>query len=259
MRFIRNPRQRILLGLGVMIGLSLQTSSIGSAPSPTDMVLVPEGPFQMGSNERLPDEGPAHTVYLPSFYIDKYEVTNAQYEPFVKTTHRKPPLHWQGPTSPKSIADHPVVFVTWFDANDYCHWAGKRLPTAVEWEKAARGTDGRVFPWGNQFDPKKANTPYSKRGTTTPVGSFPSGRSPYGLFDMSGNVWEWTASWYKAYPGNKKRRVETYGERYRVVKGGSFVDCSFYKCGISAPTFNRAFFKPEVKNQGFGFRCAQSQ
>ena len=250
--------RRVLLGLGVMIGLAMQMPSLALGAAPPDMIMIPEGPFRMGSDERLPDEGPMHVVYLPPFYMDKYEVTNAHYQQFATATHRTPPIHWRGETVPVTKADHPVVFVTWYDANDYCHWAGKRLPTAAEWEKAARGTDGREFPWGNRFDPAKANTPYSKRGGTTPVGSFPEGRSPYGLYDMSGNVWEWTASWYKAYPGNKKRRTETYGEKYRVVKGGSFVDCSFYKCGISAPTFNRAFFRPETKNNGFGFRCAKS-
>ncbi len=221
------------------------------------MVLVPEGGFTMGSDSRWPDEGPFRELYLPAFYIDKFEASNALYQRFVQETGRRPPMDWGGMNSPPGKEKHPVVWVTWYDATDFCHWSGKRLPIDAEWEKASRGTDGRIFPWGNEFDPKKANTPHSKRGTTTPVGSFPSGHSPYGAYDMAGNVWEWTASWYKPYPGNQ-RPTENYGEKYRVLKGGSFVDCSFYRCGISAPVFNRSFFRPETRNSGFGFRCARS-
>jgi formylglycine-generating enzyme required for sulfatase activity len=268
LRPFKNEDRRALLGLGLLITLfvfsqmALPDTKRSLAFSKTDdsgMVRIPAGPFLLGTNERLPDEGPMHTVYVPEFFMDQYEVTNTQYKQFVRAVNRTPPIYWRGGEPPPGKANHPIVFVTWYDANDYCHWAGKRLPTATEWEKAARGVDGRMYPWGNVFDPAKANTPYSKRGDTTPVGSFPGGRSPYGVYDMSGNVWEWTASWYKAYPGNTKRRLETYGERYRVLKGGSFVNCSFYKCGISAPTFNRSFFRPATRNQGFGFRCSKSE
>ncbi|HEY4485735.1 MAG TPA: SUMF1/EgtB/PvdO family nonheme iron enzyme [Nitrospiria bacterium] len=221
------------------------------------MIRIPEGAFIMGSDDRWPDEGPQRKVYTDSFYIDKYEVTNAQYRRFVEAGGRPAPDHWAGGPPPARIADHPVTFVSWFDANDYCHWLGKRLPVAVEWEKSARGTDGRWFPWGNNFDAKKANVPQRKLGGTTPVGKFPQGDSPYGVSDLSGNVWEWTSGWYKAYPGNR-RPTENYGEKYRVLKGGSWVDCSGYHCGISAPNFNRSFFHPATKNKGFGFRCARS-
>jgi iron(II)-dependent oxidoreductase len=222
-----------------------------------DMVRVPAGPFIMGSDARWPDEGPNHEVYLPAYDIDAHEVTNEQYYKFMQATGRPAPSHFPDGQPPPGREKHPVVFVMWYDANDYCHWSGKRLPIDAEWEKAARGTDERLFPWGNEFDPKKANTHHSKRGTTTPVGMFPAGRSPYGAYDMAGNVWEWTASWYKPYAGNK-RQTENYGQKYRVLKGGSFVDCTFYKCGISAPAFNRSFFKAETRNSGFGFRCAKS-
>lgn len=229
--------------------------------TPNEMVLIPAGEFIMGSDDRLPDEGPQHKVTLPAYYIDKYEVTNLQYKKFNDATHGRSPRHWRNRTYPAGKADHPVVYVTWDNADAYCRWAGKRLPTDAEWEKAARGTDGRMFPWGDEFDTAKANTPVrwqeiGKFGDTTPVGSFEGGKSPYGLYDMSGNVWEWTASWYKAYPGNQTPS-ESYGERYKTLKGGSWFDCSFYKCGISAPVFNRSFFAKKVKNDSFGFRCAK--
>ena len=234
-------------------------SRIGGKPNP--MVLIPAGEFTMGTNDRLPDEGPEHKVTLPAFYIDKYEVTNLQYKQFIDATNHKSPDHFRNRTFPDGKADHPVTHVSWYDANDYCQWAGKRLPTDEEWEKAARSPDGRVYPWGNDFDVTKANTPQrwmvlGKDGDTTPVGSFPTGVNAYGLYDMSGNVWEWTASWYKPYPGNT-RITENYGEKYKVLKGGSWWDCSFYKCGISAPLYNRSFFLQSTKNKSFGFRCAK--
>jgi len=236
-----------------------QGSKYGDAPNP--MITIPAGKFTMGTNERLSDEGPQHEVTLASFQIDQYEVTNAQYKKFIDATKRKSPSHFRNRTYPAGKPDHPVTYVNWHDAKAYCEWAGKRLPTDQEWEKAARGTDGRTYPWGNDFEIENGNTPVrwqslNKFGDTMPIAMFPNGKSPYGLLDMSGNVWEWTESWYKAYPNNKIES-ENYGERYKTLKGGSWFDCSFYKCGISAPVYNRAFFAKKVKNDTFGFRCAK--
>ena len=240
---------------------SSQVNPAGVTAYPNPMVLIPAGKFIMGSDDRMPDEGPQHTVYLDSYWIDLYEVTNAQYKKFIDATKRHSPSHFRNRTYPAGKANHPVTEVTWYDAIAYCTWAGKRLPTDQEWEKAARGTDGRMFPWGNSFDINKANTPQrwaalKEQGDTMPVGSFPNGVSPYGVYDMAGNVWEWTSSWYKAYPGNK-HPSENYGETYKTLKGGSWWDCSFYKCGISAPVFNRSFFIRTTHNKSFGFRCAK--
>lgn len=246
-------------GPGMSVPMYYAKSRIGKAPN--KMVLIPAGTFIMGTDYRLPDEGPQHEVTLPAYYIDKYEVTNLQYKQFIDATGHRSPDHFRNRTFPDGKADHPVTYVDWNDATAYCEWAGKRLPTDQEWEKAARGTDGRMFPWGAEFDINKANTPVRwaalhLEGDTTPVGAFKAGASPYGLYDMTGNVWEWTSSWYQPYPGNQ-RITENYGEKYKTLKGGSWWDCSFYKCGISAPVFNRSFFQPKTKNESFGFRCAK--
>ena len=247
----------LLAGMGVP--LYYEHTRVGTHPN--EMAHIPAGRFTMGTDDRLPDEGPAHVVDLPAYDIDLYEVTNGQYKAFMEATgHRSPPQFENRIYLPGKI-DHPVVGVTWNDASDYCAWAGKRLPSDAEWEKAARGTDARRYPWGNEFGMHRANTPLywnslGREGDTTPVGAFADGQSAFGLYDMSGNVWEWTGSWYRAYPGNTHPN-ENYGELYKTLKGGSWWDCSFYKCGISAPSFNRAFFLRTTKNNSFGFRCAK--
>jgi len=245
--------------LHMEVPLYYPVSRLGGDPNP--MVKVPGGIFIMGTNSRLADEGPEHTVTISEFMIDVYEVTNHQYMKFINATNRRSPKHFRNRTYPNGKADHPVTFVSWYDANDYCKWAGKRLPTDDEWEKAARGPDGQIFPWGNEFETRRANTPQRWKelkleGDTSPVGAFKLGASYYGAHDMSGNVWEWTSSWYKRYPGNKDLTNENYGEKYKTLKGGSYWDCSFYQCGMSAPVYNRSFFIRTSKNNSFGFRCA---
>ena len=244
---------------GMSVPMYYNETHIGKEPNP--MISIPAGKFTRGSDNRLPDEGPAYTAETKAFLIDKYEVTNLQYKQFIDATSRKSPTHFRNRTYPEGKVDHPVTYVTWHDAHDYCVWAGKRLPTDIEWEKAARGTDGRDYPWGDDFDVNKVNSPVrwkslNMTGDTMPVGSLEAGKSPYGLYDMAGNVWEWTDSWYTQYPGNTWPS-ENYGELYKTLKGGSWWDCSFYQCGVSAPVFNRSYFKPNVKNSSFGFRCAK--
>ena len=223
---------------------------------PKDMVLIPAGEFTMGSNDWWPKSGPEHKKNINTFYIDKYEVTNKKYKVFVDAAGSNPPDHWENNKIPNGKVNHPVVYVSYFDAEAYCRWEGKRLPTEAEWEKAARGADKRTFPWGDKFSKDKANTPQYGKEDTMPVGSFENGKSPYGVYDMAGNVWEWTADWFKPYPMNT-HPDENYGEKYRVVRGGSWYDCTYYRCGISAPSYNRIFFNPNTRNNNFGFRCAK--
>ncbi len=255
----QSDKEQMTETFGMQVPLYYEESRIGAEPGP--MIRIPAGEFIMGSDERFSDEGPQHVVHLDDYSIDRYEVTNLQYLAFIENSGRRAPQHFTGRRIPAGKVDHPVTFVSWFDARDYCKWAGKRLPTEQEWEKAARGEDGRVFPWGNEFRLHKANTPVRWArigigGDTTPVGAFAEGVSPYGLYDMSGNVWEWTDAWYLPHPGNENRS-ENFGQIYRVLKGGSWWDCSFYQCGISAPLYNRSFFNARVTNSTFGFRCAK--
>ena len=246
---------------GMSVPMYYPETRIGKEPNV--MIPIAAGEYKRGSNYRLPDEGPQYIVDVKAFQIDKYEVSNLQYKQFIAATNRKSPSHFRNRTYPEGKVDHPVVQVSWNDAHTYCEWAGKRLPTDIEWEKAARGTDGRDYPWGDEFDVTKVNSPVRWKslnieGDTMPVGSLEAGKSPYGLYDMSGNVWEWTDSWYTQYPGNTWPS-ENYGELYKTLKGGSWWDCSYYQCGVSAPVFNRSYFKPNVKNSSMGFRCAKDE
>ncbi len=191
-----------------------------------DMILIPAGEFTMGEGYE------AHPVYLDTFYIGKYEVTNAQYKRFVEATGHRVPQHWSGGSIPKGKQDHPVVNVSWHDARSYCQWLADetgqvvRLPTEAQWEKAARGTDGREYPWGNEFDKDRCNWFEAFIGDTTAVGKYsPQGDSPYGVADMAGNVWEWTSSLYKAYPYDASDgRDDPEAEGWRLLRGGSFKD-----------------------------------
>jgi formylglycine-generating enzyme required for sulfatase activity len=240
-------------------GMSRDFTLIRSAGRLKDrMILVPAGAFVMGDDSFKKAVRPHHEMYLDAFYIDSYDVTNLQYKEFLNATgYGTFPAHWRGGTYPPGKENHPVTFVSWFDANDYCHWTGGRLPSEAEWEKAARGTDGRTYPWGNDLDKTKANVPYLKIGDTTPVNRFEQGKSPYGLYDMAGNVFQWTADWFKSYAGNDFVHPN-FGGMLRVLRGGSFYDCSYYRCGPSFPTYNRIALTPETRAVSLGFRCAKN-
>ena len=189
------------------------------------MVLVPAGEFVMGSENGESYEKPVRRVILDAYYIDAYEVTNALYGKFLQVERHREPILWND--AKFNGPNQPVVGVSCDDAEAYCRWAGRRLPTEAEWEKAARGTDGRIYPWGNQWDRTRANTFIGGPGRPTPVGSYEADKSPYGAYDMAGNVQEWVADWYddnyyRTSPSRNPQGPQT--GRARVLRGGSWRD-----------------------------------
>jgi formylglycine-generating enzyme required for sulfatase activity len=203
---------------------------------PTGMTCVPDGEFIMGCNDGDDDESPVRRVHLKAFFIDMTEVTNAEWKKVYPDHQFKP-----------AAAEEPVTGMSWEEAERYAKAIGKRLPTEAEWEKAARGTDGRLYPWGNFWDETLVAP-----GDLSPVGRRPAGRSPYGCLDMAGNAWEWTASWYEPYPGNPVAS-EAYGRKYKVIRGGAdFASYSFNR------TSHRYYVAPDTKRYGYaiGLRCA---
>ena len=276
-----------------------QDQNVGQ-PDLTDMVLIPAGEFLMGSpdGEGAFNEHPQHKVYLDDFYIDKYEVTNAQFKEFVEATgyvtdaerkgygevwnpkgggyyslHNFLDVNWRGPNAwilptgytlryPDAwkyyLMNHPVTQVSWNDAQAYATWAGKRLLTEAEWEKAARGTDGRRWPWGNVFNIDIEGTTVHANIASDyllPVDSFPTGVSPYNVYDLAGNVEEWTADWYAAdyyihSPRNNPKGPDN--GIARVLKGGSWRHQKSHHV-LSA---NRSYQPPDYTSNFVGFRCA---
>ena len=221
------------------------------------MVQIPAGEFQMGSNDGYNNEKPVHTVYLNAFYIDRYEVTNAQYKKFMDAKGYKAPT-WN--YSNFNAPNQPVVGVSWNDAIAYAEWADERLPTEAEWEKSARGgLVGKKYPWGDNLTHNDANywgtSGKDKWKYASPVGSFaPNG---YGLYDMAGNVWEWCADWYnESYYTNSPRQNPTgpsSGES-RVARGGSWFNDDDYLLRVAY----RGYLGPTLVNEGTtGFRCVQ--
>ena len=242
-----------------------------------DVPEIQETPYQRRmsmpwSRETFHDEGPSHRVLLNSYLIDTYEVSNGKYERFMKTTGHPAPAYWDDPRLNKP--DQPVVGVNWYDAQAFCAWEGKRLPTEAEWENAARGPDGFRYPWGNTFDARYVN--YGKhRDATMPVDSMPDGASPYGLHHMAGNVFEWVGDWYdptyySTQPFSKNPSgpstpvwlggTGTYVDRLtvgakKVIRGGSWIAAK-----QSVTTTHRFWNHPQNNSYGvgLGFRCAKT-
>jgi len=279
---IKNYFRKIFIFLFVM-GFMATTNpkkEIAEAVAPENMVLVNAGGFVRGidktstNKNSFNDEGPAKMVYLPSYFIDKYEVSNAKYTEFIKATDYAAPAYWDH--HKLNQLEQPVTGVNWFDANTYCHWANKRLPTEAEWEKAARGPAGSIYPWGNELDFKKANFAKGKTGQkhiTAPVDAHPEGKSYYGAYNMAGNVFEWVQDWYDpSYYKDSKSIRNPQGPRFgligsdntlsekriagkkKVIRGGSW-----FAPPQSITTTHRFWNNPMNNSYGvgLGFRCAR--
>jgi formylglycine-generating enzyme required for sulfatase activity len=277
------------LFLSVLVALSLTGlaacggQQVVTRTNPVDgkvMVRVPAGEFRMGTNAAEQSdlakkfqiqlslfafEAPDKAIALPEFDIDQTPVTNAEYKKFLDANPDQPvpflaeaiaqSFNWDktARTFPANREQYPVVLVNWQQAMAYCKWTGGRLPTEAEWEKAARGTDGRIYPWGNDFDPSRANTAESRLQDATPVGQFSKGASPYGALDMVGNVWQWTSSLDKPYPYDAQDgREDPNVQGLRITRGGSWL---FGAAVSRVATRNR--FEATDGSLSIGFRCAQ--
>jgi formylglycine-generating enzyme required for sulfatase activity len=235
-----------------------QETLAGVKPPEGAMVVVPAGEFMMGSAAGDSDEQPEHKVYLDSFSMDVYEVTVGQYAAFLQAKGIDPPSDWKT-MNQSANQKRPIANVDSTDASAYCKWAGKRLPTEAEWEKAARGTDGRLYPWGNDAPtPLHANfgkPEWNNHAVLAPVGSFEAGKSPYGIYDMAGNVWEWVNDWYdynyyKSSPSQNPTGPSKGGTK--AIRGGSW-----YSNPRAIRSANRSLISPT--DQGLnGFRCAKT-
>jgi len=303
--------------LGVFSGVAAAAEN--SSPPP-GMVLVPAGEFIMGSNKTdkadkakefglskpwYLDEHPQRTIRLPDFFMDAYEVTNAQYRDFVAKTNYWLPTQWEKngylltreilgladiaklrnfvaeteiapgldvrtlnkdallaaiEKRQKTLGNYPVTGVTWPNARDYCAWVKKRLPSEAEWEKAARGARGQEFPWGNEWDPVKLNAASadSWEDGVSPVGAYPQGKSPYGLFDMAGNVMEWVQDDYQPYPGATYKST-AFAKPNKVVRGGGWGGIGHYVIGHFYRGAYRFYLAPHSAFSDLGFRCAKDR
>ncbi|MFN8453710.1 MAG: SUMF1/EgtB/PvdO family nonheme iron enzyme [Anaerolineae bacterium] len=244
-------------------------------PFEPEMILIPAGEFLMGSDPSVDkdakdNEQPQHRLYLPDYYLAKTPITNVQYLAFVRATGYKASNYWRDSKFPTDRANHPAVVVSWYEAIAYCNWLAEvtgrayTLPSEAEWEKGARGTDGRIYPWGNEWDANRCNSYESGLDETTPVGVYPGGTSPYNLLDMAGNVSEWTRSlWghnvlepgfkYPYRPGDGRENLKAGDEVLRVLRGGSWNNY-----GVNARCASRNRYNPDLCNGNFGFRIVVS-
>lgn len=237
-----------------------------------DMVLIPAGEFVMGSDDvdasgksqefgfnepMYLSEHPKHKVNLPAYYIDKYEVTNGKFKQFLVNSGQYTPEQLQTIYERLKMTNDnlPVRIVTWFIAQQYCAAVEKRLPTEAEWEKAARGANGLEYPWGNEWHPDYLNAGEEEQDLM-PVGSYEKGKSPYGVYDMAGNVMEWTADWYEPYPGSEYKSP-FYGQKHKVVRGGGWGGVGHYVIPYYFRTAYRYNYPPDKAFNDVGFRCAK--
>jgi formylglycine-generating enzyme required for sulfatase activity len=256
------------------------TYALAQETTDTKMAKIPAGDFIMGSSAEeldrfvkeyqakypqtqrwfFEDEAPKHTKNLGAILIDKFEVTNSEYQEFLRSDDGEsvePPSTWSSRTAPPGKRNHPVAGVNKFQAQSYCKFRGKRLPTEAEWEKASRGPNGLIFPWGDQYEGKDVNTAELKRFDTTQVGIMKDDVSQYGVYDLGGNVMELVQDGYHAYTGNdaaSKKTNETFSKRegWAVARGGSFESPIYDARGAG-----RRFFSPTHQGKDIGFRCAR--
>ena len=245
----------------VYIGFRVAVTDPSVVRIPHDWVTIPAGPFRLGNDPvaaggvALSGEHPQSCVSLAAFRIAQAPVTNMEYREFVLATGHAAPGHWRPGEIPRGKGNHPVTYVDWHDASAYCAWLGARLPTEAEWEKAARGEDGRLYPWGGTR-PDGTRLNYARGGrqaATTPVRSYPRGSSPYGAFDMAGNVWEWTGTLYAQYPYDARDGRELrHADGPRVLRGGSFASPSarYVRCAMRSLSFTSR------RRDHIGFRVA---
>jgi serine/threonine-protein kinase len=258
------PALHDLLGTAA-IGHPAQAPTIFSSPPlAIEWVTVPASEFLMGSDKSqdaraFDNEMPQHKLHLPEYHIAQYPITNAQYLKFVEVSNHAVPHHWTDGKIPSGLENHPVVNVSWQDACAYCDWASRaagckiRLPSEAEWEKAARGTDGRIWPWGNELRPNDVDNFAWDAAGTTPVDKYPQGKSPYGCYDMAGNVLEWTGSQYKPYPYViTDDRDEPEGARMRTLRGGAFSHDGGYDGAVRCAF--RLWSLPDLRSVFVGFR-----
>lgn len=270
-------KKTILIALFVLIPFFTAAKNKKKPKIPENMVFIPAGEFIMGS-EVYEGEKPVHTVFLDAYFIDKYEVINAHYKKCVDAGACYPPDETKYYDAPE-LVNHPVVYMTWEHAESYCAWAGKRLPTEAEWEKAARGENGTVYPWGNSWDGNTCNSgnyngpltgkmaKMSEGRGTLPVGSLAGCVSPFGAYDMAGNVWEWVSDWYDALYYKKRMSALPAGMKmpknpkgpesgeYKVLRGCSWweSDTDGFRGGARGE-----INPPDVAGSYvFGFRCAK--
>jgi formylglycine-generating enzyme required for sulfatase activity len=232
------------------------TGTTNTSATPEGMVMVAAGDYIIGRDDGDGIEKPRHKVALKAFFIDKTEVTNAEYKKFIDAINHKAPAHWKDRAFPEGQANFPVVQVTWQDANDYAKWAGKRLPTEVEWEAAARGATGRKYPWGNQWNQSFANIGAGEAGSIVEVGKYPEGQSPFGALDMIGNVWEWTADVLTVYPGSSLPLPDMVDatKSYRVIRGGAY---DVMREKVNLDNSYRGFVEEDKAYPKTGFRCVK--
>lgn len=231
-------------------------ASTPPAPPP-NMVYVPGGDFWMGNGDGDELQRPPHKISVRPFFMDKYEVTCGEYEKYVAETGVAAPPEWVNGRCPPGASRRPVTGVDWYSACSYAAWAGKRLPTEPEWEFAARGTDGRLYPWGNEWKPNAANADATSRQRLANVGEYEGGSSPFGIYDLVGNAWEWTADELAPYSGGPLPQRLATGETVvpgKVVRGGYW---GSLKGEDATATFRTGYSSRGKDYSNVGFRCAK--